>query len=122
MTMRPLLPCVVSALALLWVGCPTSPPQPVPDADGGGVDGGDVVDEDTAPGDTGPPEDTTAGDADTSTDTGPSVPPTDLYYFTTGGGVASSDGYEVRLSVGAPSARGTASGDNYRLRIAPVTP
>ncbi|MFB6376157.1 MAG: hypothetical protein ABEN55_24240 [Bradymonadaceae bacterium] len=131
MEIRQLLPCAVSALALFGAGCPTSP---TPEVDtGGGADGGDVVAPDTGPTDTGP---TDTGPTDTGpTDTGPepdgaggdadadpSVPPTDFYYFTTGGGVASSNDYEARLSIGAPSPRGAASSEAYRLQIAPVSP
>lgn len=71
----------------------------------GGMDGG--------PGDAG---DTDAGDAD------PGIPPTDFYYFTSGGGKGMSSNYDIQVRIGAPSAGLRGESDNYRIQLAPVRP
>lgn len=55
-------------------------------------------------------------------DTGLGVPPTDLYYFSSGGGEASSGSYQMKASFGAPAPRDEASSSNYRIQLAPVSP
>jgi hypothetical protein len=55
-------------------------------------------------------------------DTGPGVPPTDLYYFSSGGGQASSGSYRMKASFGAPSPKDEASSSSYRIQLAPVSP
>lgn len=125
MQLREMYMCAVPALALALAGCPSSPPEPLSDT--GTPDGtGDAIVSETGPPDTGPELDGTTSDADGNSggdaDAGPSVPPTDFYYFSSGGGVTSSANFEARLSVGAPSPRGPATGDNYKLRLAPVSP
>ena len=141
--------CALLALAFFLVACGSDPPKkdpgpgPGPKADtgdaatspdmgGGQPDAGTMdVAEDIGTadaGDTSTPGDTSsdgggAGDAgDAGNDGGMNVPPTDLYYLTSGGGRMSSTNHEIRISIGAPSPRGEASNANYRLRLAPVSP
>ncbi len=55
-------------------------------------------------------------------DTGLGVPPTDLYYFSSGGGEVNSGSYQMKASFGAPTPRDEASSSNYRIQLAPVSP
>ena len=129
---RYVMPYAVAALALATAGCPTSPPQELRDADDGSSGGdatvGDVADVggDGEAADTGPAGDSDAGPSDTDSsdggDAGPRMPATNFYYFTTGGGIAASSNFEIRINFGAPSPRGVASGADHRLHLAPVSP
>ena len=132
MDARDVMAYAVAALALSAAGCPTSPPQELRDADDGSSGGdatvGDVADAggDGEAIDSGPAGDIDGGPSDTDArdggDTGPGVPATSFYYFTTGGGIAASSNYEIRINFGAPSPRGVATGANHRLHLAPVSP
>lgn len=86
-------------------------------ADGGMPDGGSL---DGGTPDGGAPDGGTPDGG--GEDTGPGVPPTDLYYFSSGGGEASSGSYRMKASFGAPSPREEASSSNYRIQLAPVSP
>jgi len=74
--------------------------------------------------DTGPSEDGTgdAGDTGGEPDSGRVSPPTDFYYFTSGGGTGMSSSYDIQVRVGAPSPGFRGDSENYRLRLAPVRP
>ena len=107
---------LAGSLMLMWAGCADAPPVESPggQADTGG-DGGAVSDD--------------GGDGTTMSDTGEDggdtamkPPPTNLVYPTSGGGICKSDQFELKVSVGAPAGRGVTEGQNYRLRVAPVSP
>ncbi len=110
---------MVVGLALVLGACAADPPSTTgpssddgdtgrTEADGGGsaTDGG--VDPD--------------GEASPDGGGSPGPAPGDMVYSTSGGGTVSSDRYRLQLNVGAPSSKGSADNDNYRIQVAPVSP
>jgi len=117
--------CSVSALALCVAAC--SEDEPGTPGGGDGEDAGDVGADarmDTGVTDTETPEDTDSAEdgSDTADDTGPDFTPGDLYYFTSGGGVVTSEGFKATVSFGAPGLRGEISSSNYQMTVGPVSP
>lgn len=132
---------VVSALALFLTACPdTGTGNGDDDGDGNGdaavdaegdagMDTGPPPDDTQMPDDTEMPDDTTSDtggmdgdDMDDADGGGDMMPAGNLYYFTSGGGVLTSNGYKAVVSFGAPSPRGNVSSSSYEMRVAPASP
>jgi hypothetical protein len=120
-----ILSCAVASLAFVSASCSSDPSNSDPSSPD------DDSDAATADGRTASPDgDSERRDGGTMRD-GRSTPdgesssgpvPGPLIYSTSGGGEITSDRYRMQLNVGAPSSRGTAEGENYRIRVAPVSP
>lgn len=72
--------------------------------------------------DAGGGRDAGVGDSGDGGSDAPSYDPPELYHTTSGGDLSTSEQHRMQLDFGAPIPRGTATGDDYRIRFGPVSP
>jgi len=109
----------VLAIALAVGGCDCGGDDAPPTRDAGPGDGGVT---DAGGVDSGSDAGPDAGDVDAGTDAGVDAGPDSVretVFQTSGGGRASSSGYRLRLSVGAPQPMGRSSGGSHRATTGP---